>query len=295
MHIIETDELSRRYGARRGIERVSVGVPEGSLFGFLGPNGAGKTTAIRVMLGLLRPSSGSARICGLDCWKDSKRVKAHVGYVPGDLRLYPWLTGHSAMRLVGGARGMDVTAIARDLAGRFDLDLGVPVRRMSRGMRQKLGLIMALAPEPRLLILDEPTGALDPLMQDRLQEHLRALAAKGHTVFFSSHTLSEVESLCDRIAIVRDGRIVANSTLAELRSHAEREVSIRWKSGAVPPEPPTSLLVTRRSGRLWSGRCRGDAEPLLAWIRDLPVEDITIAPPNLESLFRRFYEGEAAP
>src|SRR5262245_43541117 len=202
---IQLDNLTRRYGRRRGVERVSLSVPEGALFGFLGPNGAGKTTTIRVMLGFLRPTSGDARIFGLDCWRDSKAIKRDIGYLPGDLRLPAWMDGTNALSIFGAVRGKDLVGAGRQLAEKFALDLRVKVRDLSRGMRQKLGLILALAHSPRLLVLDEPTSALDPLMQQVLHDLLRQLAAAGHTVFFSSHSLSEVEQLCDHVAIVRDG------------------------------------------------------------------------------------------
>lgn len=157
-------------------------------------------------------------------------------------------------------------------------------------MRQKLGLIMALAPEPRVLVLDEPTSALDPLMQDRLREHLRAMAGRGHTVFFSSHTLGEVELLCDRVAIVRDGQVVADETLDTIRRGAGRAVTIRWREGVqAMPDPPPCLRLARRDNRTWVGTHDGPPEPLLAWLHGLPVEDISITPPDLETLFRQYY------
>src|ERR1044071_6944593 len=229
---IQLDNLTRRYGRRRGIERVSLSVPAGALFGFLGPNGAGKTTTIRVLLGFLRPGSGSARIFGLDCWRDSKAIKRDVGYIPGDLRLSEWMNGATALSIFGAVRGRDLSRSGRELAETFALDLRVKVREMSRGMRQKLGLILALAHAPRLLVLDEPTSALDPLMQELLHDSLRRLAGAGHTVFFSSHSLGEVEQLCDRVAIVRDGEIVADESLAALRDRAGHDVTIRWTEDA---------------------------------------------------------------
>src|SRR5580765_3539907 len=201
MPLIQIENLTRGYGRRRGVDRLSLNVAEGTLFGFLGPNGAGKTTTIRVMLGFLRPTAGAAKIFGLDCWSDSKAIKRDVGYVPGDLRLPSWMNGETALSIFGAVRGQDLMRSGRELAERFDLDLRVKVREMSRGMRQKLGLILALAHSPRLLVLDEPTSALDPLMQQELRALLVKMAAKGHTVFFSSHSLGEVEELCDRVAI----------------------------------------------------------------------------------------------
>src|SRR5438445_11398920 len=245
---IRLDNLTRRYGRRRGVERVSLSVPEGALFGFLGPNGAGKTTTIRVMLGFLRPTSGSARIFGLDCWRDSKAIKREIGYLPGDLRLPAWMNGANALSIFGAVRGQDLARSGQDLAGKFDLDLRVKVREMSRGMRQKLGLILAMAHSPRLLVLDEPTSALDPLMQEILHELLRRWAGAGHTVFFSSHSLREVEQLCDRVAIVRDGELVADESLTGLRNRAGHDVIIRWKneSKSVRLEPPPFLKVSTR-------------------------------------------------
>ncbi len=287
-----TESLTRSYGARRGIEGLDLSVPAGSLFGFLGPNGSGKTTAIRVLLGFLRPTSGRARVLGMDPWRDSPRIKAEVGYLPGDLRLYPWLTGAAALRLFGAIRRRDLEREGRELAERFDLDLEVKAREMSRGTRQKLGLVLAMAHRPRLLVLDEPTSSLDPLMQDRLRRHLRALAAAGHTVFFSSHTLAEVDDLCDRVAILREGRLVEEAALEELRRRSPREVILRWKSGGEAAcDPPPFLEVVDRSGGTWTGLLRGSSAELVRWAAPRPIEDLSIGQPDLEVLFRRYYEA----
>jgi len=292
--LIQLDHLTRRYGRRRGVERVSLSVPEGALFGFLGPNGAGKTTTIRVMLGFLRPTSGEARIFGLDCWRDSKAIKRDIGYLPGDLRLPAWMDGTNALSIFGAVRGRDLAGAGRELAEKFDLDLRVKVRDMSRGMRQKLGLILALAHSPRLLVLDEPTSALDPLMQQTLHELLRQRAAAGHTVFFSSHSLGEVEQLCDRVAIVRAGEIVADESLAVLRDRAGHDVTIRWKDDApaLAIEPPEFLKLTRCERAVWQGTLEGPVRRLVDFLAGKSVEDLSIGRPDLESLFRRFYEHE---
>ena len=299
MGVIETNALTRRYGSRRGIERIDLAVPAGTLFGLLGPNGAGKTTAIRVLMGFLRPTSGSATIFGMDCWRAGPRIRAEVGYIPGDLRLYPWMDGASALRVFGSIRGRDLRAPGKALAEEFELDLSVKVRSMSRGTRQKLGLVLALAHEPKLLILDEPTTTLDPLMQDRVREKLRSAAAAGRTVLFSSHTLSEVEMLCDRVAIVRDGAIVAHETLDALRARAGHEVTIRWRDdAAAPPDAPAFLHVRARESRTWRATLDGPVDALIAWLASLPsgtVADLTISPPDLDSLFRRFYLSPTPP
>lgn len=292
MSLIHLDNLTRGYGRRRGVEGVSLSVAEGALFGFLGPNGAGKTTTIRVLLGFLRPTGGAAKIFGLDCWRDSKVIKMDIGYLPGDLRLPAWMTGATALSIFGTVRRRDLRDSGRDLADTFDLDLRVKVRDMSRGMRQKLGLILALAHSPRLLVLDEPTSALDPLTQHVLHDLLRRRAAAGHTVFFSSHSLGEVEQLCDRVAIVRDGKLVADESLAALSARAGHDVTIRWRdeSHALSLAPPEFLNLTRREGAVWQGTLEGPAHRLVDFLAGKPVEDLTIGRPNLESLFRRFYQ-----
>lgn len=291
--VIAVKSLTRFYGTRRGVVDLSLSVPEGSLFGFLGPNGAGKTTTIRVLLGFLRASSGSAEMLGRDCWRHSHVIKRDVGYVPGDLRLYPWMDGHSGLRMVGAVRGLDLAAAGKKLAERYGLDMRVKVRAMSRGMRQKLGLILAMAHEPRVLVLDEPTTGLDPLTQETFRAHLRELAAAGRTAFFSSHTLSEVEAVCDRVAIVREGRIVLDDTLAGLRQRAGHEVTILWRDGAAPAQPPVFLRLHARRDDLWQGALSGGVQSLIAWLADKPVADLSIGRPDLESLFRQFY-GETA-
>ncbi|MCK4872817.1 MAG: ABC transporter ATP-binding protein [Phycisphaerales bacterium] len=294
MSIITLDNMTRCYGSNVAVNSLSLDVPEGSLFGFLGPNGGGKTTTIRVLLGLLRATSGAASIFGLNVWKHSPRIKADVGYLPGDLRLYPWLTGHQAIRMVAGIRGMTLEKPGRSLAERYALDLSIPVRRMSRGMRQKLGIILALAHDPKLVILDEPTSGLDPLMQAALITHLRSLAMEGRTVFFSSHSLSEVEQLCHHVAILRRGTLVACEALSDLRTRAAREVMLTWKPGVSPPaDAPPFLRVHTREDRTWRCSMMGSAVELVRWAGAQDLEDLSIGEPDLEVLFRRYYdEGE---
>lgn len=305
---IELRSLTKSYGARRGISDVNLSIGAGSLYGFLGPNGAGKTTTIRCLLGLLRPTAGAASVLGLDCWRNSAAIKTEVGSIPGDLRLWPWLTGLRALSLFGLIRGRALSPYGKELADELELDLALPVRKMSRGNRQKLGIVLALAHKPRVLILDEPTTALDPLMQERLRGMLRRAARDGACVFFSSHTLAEVEALCDRVAIVKAGRIVADSTLAQMRADAGYDVDILWRAG-LAPQPPAwlALLATRRmgtgqhepQGSRWITRFRPSSEAGLPQLLELiaqhkeAIADIKLAQPDLETLFRRFYESDA--
>ena len=290
--MIAIRQLTKRYGRRVGIDKLDLSVSDGTLFGFLGPNGSGKTTTIRLLLGLLRPNAGGAEVFGLDCWKHSHRIKSDVGYLPGDLRLYPWLTGRSALKLVGQVRGRDLLGPGDELAEEFELDLDVSARNMSRGMRQKLGLILALAHRPKLLILDEPTASLDPLMQKKLLRRLRGLARDGHTIFFSSHTLSEVEQLCDRVAILRKGKLVADESLDALRARAKRVVTLTWRTIADAQErtTPSILAVFGRQGRCWKAEVTGSPTELLRWAAMQPIEDFSFSEPDLTRLFEQYYE-----
>lgn len=294
MDTLSVSDLRKSYGGSAVLQGLTFSLRPGECYGLLGPNGAGKTTTIRVLLGFLRPTGGQARVFGLDCWRHSRRIKDEIGYIPGDLRLYPWLTGKVALSLFGSIRRRDLTAKGRELAEMFDLDMNVKVRRMSRGMRQKLGLVLSLAPDPRLLILDEPTSGLDPLMQDRLQDYLQRAALRGKTVFFSSHTLSEVERLCERVAIVREGKIVADDTLGELKRKAGHEVEIAWRpGGSRGVDVVPGLVLSTRTDVAWSGMFHGDVRSLMRWLGGLEVEDVVVRRPDLETLFRRYYEVEA--
>ncbi len=267
----------------------------GSVFGFLGPNGSGKTTTMRVLMGMLRATSGTVRIFGLDCWRDSHRIKADVGYLPGDLRLYPWLTCDSALRIMASVRHLDLAPRGYDLADDFGLEVDVPVRKMSHGMRQKLGLILALAHHPKLLILDEPTTALDPLMQEKLFSRLRSMTDQGHTVFLSSHTLSEVERLCDRVAILREGRLVADERIESLRQRAERLVQIVWRESIdfAAIDVPPSLTLLRSSCGQWEATLAGSVTDLVSWCAGQPIADVSIGHPDLGILFRAYYTDGA--
>ncbi|UCE62300.1 MAG: ABC transporter ATP-binding protein [Phycisphaerales bacterium] len=292
MSLISVDNLTKRYGRRTGVVGLDFNVPAGAMFGFLGPNGAGKTTTIRVLLGFLRPTGGKAGVFGLNTWRDSARIKAEVGYVPGDLRFYPWLTCKSALKIFGQVRGRDLMPAGAELSQDFDLDPDVRVRSMSRGMRQKLGLILALVHEPRLLVLDEPTASLDPLMQKKLYDHLRSLVSAGHTVFFSSHTLSEVEQLCDHVVILREGKLVADETLENLRARARRDVTIVWQDSVKldAVTVPGFIDVYERHNRQWSASLTGSATELIRWGAQQPIEDLTIGQPDLARLFEQYYE-----
>jgi len=294
VNVISTRQLSRNYGSRLGIDRVDLEVPQGEIFGFLGPNGAGKTTTIRILMGMMQPSSGEATIFGKNCWRESAVVKRDIGYLPGDVRLYPWLTAETALKISGQVRGQNVREFGRELCERLQLEPKLAARKMSRGTRQKLGIVLALAHRPQLLVLDEPTAALDPLMQDELANCLRELVADGSTVFFSSHTLNEVELLCKRVAVVRAGRIVAHETLDVLRRQAGRVVSLRFRDEATAANTPLPPFLKKlhQSNDSWQGELTGDAPEFLRWAADQALEEVSLGMPSLEGLFRRYYEDE---
>ncbi|MEE8169633.1 MAG: ABC transporter ATP-binding protein [Phycisphaerae bacterium] len=292
MDVVAVENLLKDYGAVRALDGLTMAVPAGSIFGFLGPNGAGKTTAIRILMGLLRPTDGRATVFGRDCWRDSLRIRRRVGYLPGDLRLYAQLTGRSTLGFLAAARGGGLEREIRRLCDRFQMDLDRRVRSYSRGNRQKLGLIQALMHRPDLLILDEPTASLDPLIQQVLYDELRAAAGRGATVLFSSHTLSEVELLCEFVAIVRDGRLVESNRVQALRARAIRRVEFTVSDGQAAP--PDGFQLRARHEDCYVGAWRGPMQPLLAWMAAASLRDVIIAPPDLEELFLSYYDREAA-
>jgi ABC-2 type transport system ATP-binding protein len=309
MTVIETSGLTMSYGRRRGIEDVRLRVNRGTICGFLGPNGAGKSTTIRILMGLMRSQRGEARILGHDCWSNGTRLRHAVGYVAGDVRLNSWLTLRTGLRVLSNIRHRPLTAPGFELAEQFRLEPDLNVRRMSRGNRQKLALILALAHDPDVLILDEPTSGLDPLMQDALMQCLRIRAAAGRTILFSSHTLSEVEALCDQVTGIRNGRIVEDDSLARLQGRAPRHVRVQLQPAVdsrriVWPESVRLLTssgtrdVSQPSGTApptspYRAECllelHGSAMPFLTWAATQPFADVTIGPPSLEELFRTYY------
>jgi ABC-2 type transport system ATP-binding protein len=222
MPILDVQSLTKSYGSSRGVRDVTFDVAEGEVFGFLGPNGAGKTTTIRQIMGFLKPDSGRALVAGLDCWRDSVAVKRLVGYLPGEIALDPGLTGGQLLEYFAnlrnrGAPGTVDPAYVAQLAARFGLDPTRKFRQYSHGNKQKVGLIQAFMHRPRLLLLDEPTSGLDPLNQQEFARLVGETRAEGRTVFLSSHILSEIEALCDRVAIIREGQLVHVGTLDALR------------------------------------------------------------------------------
>lgn len=293
---IETEGLSKLYAGGHGIAELTMTVPAGEVFGFLGPNGAGKTTTIRTLLDLIHPTAGSARLLGLDSRRDSVAVRRRVGNLPGDFGFGREATGRRALDLLARLRGVG-TDRAADLAARFHADLDRRLGELSRGNRQKVGLILASFHRPELLILDEPTGGLDPMMQEEFLALVGEERDRGATVFLSSHELDEVERICDRVGIVRAGRLVAVERVPDLLGRARRKVSVRFADpGGV--EELRRLAGVSEVAALDGGatfRFAGDLDPVVKALAAHRVTDLEISRPTLEEVFLGYYgDGEEA-
>ena len=294
---IEAFALAKTYGATRAVRNLSLKVEPGQVFGFLGPNGAGKTTTIRLLLALQRPTRGRATVLGLDAQRDSVEIHRRVGYLPGELELYPRMTGRQHIDWFARARGEHDRTFAEQLVERFEVTLDRPARELSKGNRQKLGLVLAFMHRPELLILDEPTSGLDPLMQNEFERLVREVAADGHTVFLSSHELDEVQRVADRVAIIRDGSLVTTDTVEHLRRSAPRRVEAQF---AEPVDPSrfaalAGVTVVGGEGARIALQLTGALSPLLRAIADYDPVDLLVRPADLDELFLDLYRGPAAP
>jgi ABC-2 type transport system ATP-binding protein len=292
---IATLVLTKDYGSHRGIFDLDLNIQHGEVFGFLGPNGAGKTTTIKLLMGMIHPTRGTATIFGLDCEREAVAVKRRVGYVPGETPNFGGWRGSEIVAYVAGLRGGVSGAVISSLAKRLDLDLARRHREYSHGNKQKLLLVLALMHRPPLLILDEPTGGLDPLHQQVFYELVREAREGGTTIFLSSHVLSEVEHVCDRVGIVREGNLVTVGTLAELIGVRARRIEI-----AFAEDPPLARLRAvpgldqlEVSGRRVTGILRGETELLLKAIAGQRVVDLHSREPSLEEIFLSYYSVPA--
>ncbi|MFC3998924.1 ATP-binding cassette domain-containing protein [Nocardiopsis sediminis] len=289
---ISVSGLVKTFGRHRALDGLDLTVRTGEIHGFLGPNGAGKSTTIRVLLGLLRADSGSVRLLGGDPWADATDLHRRLAYVPGDVTLWPNLTGGEVIDLLGRLRGGLDPRRRVELLDRFRLDPRKKGRAYSKGNRQKVALVAALASDTELLILDEPTSGLDPLMEAVFSESVAAERAKGRTVLLSSHILSEVEALCDRVSIIRDGRIVEAGTLADLRHLTRTSIS----ADLAGPAPDLSGMAGVHDVRVDGSRLSCDVSPdaldrVLSSLAATGVRALTSSPPTLEELFMRHYAG----
>lgn len=291
---IEIIDLHKSYGKVKALRGVNVVVERGELFGFLGPNGAGKTTTIRCMLDMIRPQSGTIRLLGIDPQKNPKAVQAQVGYLPGELNIEPNLRVRSALRYFIDLRGNSVEwDYARQLAQRLELDLAVPIKNLSKGNKQKVGLVQALMHRPKLLLMDEPTSGLDPLMQQEVYRLLREAKSDGATIFFSSHIINEVEHLADRIAIINQGVIVEEAEPGKLVKMEVRRMQIRFKEpvdASLLEQVDGVTLLSKGNGTLVNLRVEGDLDGIIKVLGKYPVSDIDLQRQSLEEAFLAYYK-----
>jgi ABC-2 type transport system ATP-binding protein len=289
--LLHTEHLTKDYGRFRALDNLNLTLHAGEVFGLLGPNGSGKTTALRLLLGFLRPTTGRAVINGHDCWHDSVNARRQVAYLPGELRLYDNMTGRQLVAFLNRLHGHPPNAELDGLARRFDIDLDRPLSQMSSGMKRKVALLSVLTPHAPLLILDEPTNTLDPTMRDELLLQLRRARGAGQTVLFSSHVLSEVEQVCDRVGILQRGRLVHLQTMAELRESRRIRASSRHGFADLPDLP--GLQRTERQDHQLTLEYNGPLPPLLEWLSRQAVEDLRVEPLGLAPIYHRYHGVEA--
>ena len=293
MNAIQTEGLTKFYGSSRGILDLDLTVQEGEFYGFIGPNGAGKSTTIRTLLGLIRKTRGSARVLGKDIAKEKEQILAETGYLPSEAVFYPDMRGRDLIRLSADLHRKDCKKTSEELCERLQLDPSRRIGELSFGNRKKLAVVCALQHNPRLCILDEPTGGLDPLMQREFFEILKERNRQGMTVFLSSHILSEIQRFCSRAAIIREGRIIASGSVEELARTNAKRISIQ---GSFDPSGLPDVRDLQRSDDTVSFLYGGDINLLLARLGKDPILDLTISEPDLEEIFLHYYtKGEEQP
>ncbi|MEN9619846.1 MAG: hypothetical protein RL499_39 [Actinomycetota bacterium] len=288
--IIETTALAKRFGRATALDGLDLHVAEGEVHGFLGPNGAGKSTTIRVLLGLIRPTGGRASVFGLDPWAEATTIHRDVAYVPGDVSLWPSLTGGEAIDLLTSLRGGADPALRADLIERFELDPRKKARTYSKGNRQKVALVAAFARRARLYIFDEPSSGLDPVMEAVFRQEVERVRREGATVLLSSHVLSEVEQLCDRVTIIREGRVVESGSLDDLRHLSRTSFRVAGVADAGALRSLSGVHDVRSAGDTVEFEADSDAiSTVLAALSAHGATAVTAAPASLESLFLRHY------
>ena len=289
MEAIKTEKLTKYYGKARGIIDLDLAVEEGECFGFIGPNGAGKSTTIRTLLGLISPTSGSGQIFGMDIVRQNREILRRVGYLPSEAVFYPGMRVRELLKLSADLRGMDCSAEAARLCERLELDPNRKAEELSFGNRKKAAIVCALQSDPALLILDEPTGGLDPLMQREFFEILKERSRRGVTIFLSSHVLSEIQRNCSRAAVIREGRIIACGSVEELARTNAKRVSV---TGLVDLRGLAGVRDLQTGERSASFLYNGDLNDLLLKLYVGQVQDLSISDPDLEEIFRHYYEKE---
>ena len=289
--LVHADTLTKRYGDFIALDGCSLAVAAGEIFGLLGPNGAGKTTFLRTLLGFIRPTSGRATVAGFDCATESLRVREHIAYLPGEARLFRRMNGHGVLDFFADLRPSCSRPLATTIADRLGLDCSRQVARMSTGMRQKLALAVVLATDAKLVILDEPTANLDPTARAEVLDLVLEARAAGRTVIFSSHVLSEVEATCDRVVILRAGRLVHEQSIHDLRRSHRIIARLAGPFGGVPDALAGHVAVARHDGGRVVLETADSLAPLLGWLATLPLEEMQVEPIGLSAVYDRFHRN----
>jgi len=293
MYVIETQGLTKYYGKDRGIVDLDLEIESGEIFGFIGPNGAGKSTTIRTLLGLIFPTSGSGSIFGMDIVKETKEIKKRIGYMPSEVNYYEKMDGQELLRYSANFYGKDCESRIKELADIFALDLHRKIIDLSRGNRKKISILQCLIHQPRLLILDEPTTGLDPLMQAKFFDILREENDNDTTIFFSSHTLSEVQKMCRRVSIIKEGRIIAVEDIETLRKKQLRKVQVEFAHPVKSDEIEcVGIIVPRADKNNLHFMFSGTMDDLLNNLAGKDVKDLIIEEPSLEEIFMHYYSDE---
>jgi ABC-2 type transport system ATP-binding protein len=289
--IVSTDRLTKRYAAFTALDACTLAVQPGEIFGLLGPNGAGKTTLLRLLLGFIRPSAGSARVAGCDSVHDSLGVRRHTAYLPGEARLFRRMNGHGVLDFFADLRPACRRDAAAGVADRLGLDCSRQVARMSTGMRQKLALAVVMAIDAPLVILDEPTANLDPTARAEVLDLVSESRAAGRTVIFSSHVLSEVEALCDRVVILRAGRLVHEQSIEHLRRSHRITARLAGPFAGVPQALSNQVRVVTLADDRVVLEAAESLPPLLGWLATLPLQEMQVEPVGLAAVYDRFHRG----
>ncbi len=290
MGIVELKNLTKSYKQNRGIMDVSFSIEEAEIFGFIGPNGAGKSTTIRTLLNFIYPTSGSATIFGKDIIQHSKEIRQNVGFLPSEVHYYDDMKVVDLLKYSARFHGNLNSTRMKDLAARLDLDINRKIEDLSFGNRKKVGIVQALLHEPKLIILDEPTSGLDPLIQNHIFELLAEERDKGATIFFSSHILSEVQKMCDRVAIIKEGKLVAVETIEHLTKNKVKNIKITFEEPEQFTFTVDGILKREVNGKEVTLLYSGEIKALLQHLIDLPVQDVLIEEPTLEEIFMHYYE-----
>lgn len=292
--IIEINKLTKSYGKSRGIIDVSFDVEQGEIFGFIGPNGAGKSTTIRTLLSLIYPTSGSAKIFGLDCVKDASQIKKEIGYLPSEVFYYDGMRVKDLLNYSASFYNKDCSERIKELTDIMELDVNKKIEDLSFGNKKKVGIVQGLLHQPKLIILDEPTSGLDPLMQQKFFKLLKEENEKGATILFSSHILSEVQRLCSRFAIIKEGRIIKIEKMSSINDNNYKkfklEANLNIEEDYLKINGVTNLIV---QGNEANFLYKGDLNPIMQKISGLSVANLSVVEPDLEEIFLHYYEKEA--